>query len=97
VRLKGHPEIIFSMLKKTMSYLGFDAGYPQSLTIAPFPPIQFQKKSPREKEKAWKSRTGRGRRRVGTRAERTIRVRATTHAERAKLVGMLAKIGSSVF
>jgi len=34
---------------------------------------------------------------ITTRSERTLRVQTTTHAERAKSVGVLAKIGSSVF
>src|SRR3989344_5146352 len=33
----------------------------RSPTEPRFPPIQFQKESPREKEKAWRAETGRGR------------------------------------
>src|SRR3989344_2149882 len=51
------------------------------IALAPFPPIQFLKKSPREKEKAWKGGTGRGRTPSLSRCGRIVRV--TTHAERA--------------
>ena len=76
---------------------------------APFPPIQFQKESPREKEKAWTSGNGaradaptsgrRGAAFVGFASPQNRSVRkksqATTHAERAKLVGILDKVGSN--
>ena len=60
------------------------------------------KKSPREKEKAWKGRTGRGRTpslsrcgrivRVTTQSERTHWSKATTHAERAISQSFVGKI-----
>ena len=70
-----------------------------------FPPIQFQKESPREKRKSMESGNGAradapslrgaGRRRDTTRAERTIWERATTRSARAKSVALRLEIGSS--
>ena len=49
----------------------------------------------REREGGRAESARQGRRRVGTRAERTILVRATTRAVRAKSVGVFGKMGSN--
>ena len=77
----------------------------QGPTEPRFPPIQFQKESPREKRKSMESGNGAradapslrgaGRRRDTTRAERTIWERATTRSARAKSVALRLEIGSS--
>ena len=80
----------------------FITGSPPRLFATP-----FQFKSPREKNKNGEVTKGEGGTprlcealggmiRVTTESEHTMKSQVTAHAERAKSVGMLAKIGSSL-